>query len=90
MLDANLKTQLKAYMENIRRPVELVAALDDSKGSRDLEELLQEISDLSDKVGWTRKDDARAPPGPLLDDRRASRRLRAARCPGPRPPRPKD
>jgi alkyl hydroperoxide reductase subunit F len=61
MLDANLKTQLKAYMENIRRPVELVAALDDSKGSRDLEELLQEISDLSDKVGWTRKDDARAP-----------------------------
>jgi alkyl hydroperoxide reductase subunit F len=61
MLDANLKTQLKAYMENIRRPVELVAALDDSKGSRDLEELLQEISDLSDKVTWSRGDDARAP-----------------------------
>ena len=58
MLDANPKTQLKAYMENIRRPVELVAALDDSKGSRDLEELLQEISDLSDKVGWTRQNGA--------------------------------
>ncbi|RAN40286.1 alkyl hydroperoxide reductase subunit F [Hyphomonas sp. GM-8P] len=61
MLDANLKTQLKAYMENIRRPVELVAALDDTKGSRDLEELLQEISGLSDKVNWKRGDDARAP-----------------------------
>ena len=61
MLDANLKAQLKTYMENIRRPVELVAALDDSKGSRDLEQLLQEISDLSDKVGWTRGEDARAP-----------------------------
>lgn len=61
MLDANLKAQLKTYMENIRRPVELVAALDDSKGSRDLEQLLQEISDLSDKVSWTRGEDARAP-----------------------------
>ena len=61
MLDANLKAQLKTYMENIRRPVELVAALDDSKGSRDLEQLLQEISELSDKVNWTRGEDARAP-----------------------------
>jgi alkyl hydroperoxide reductase subunit F len=61
MLDANLKTQLKAYMENIRRPVELVAALDDTKGSRELEELLQEISELSDKVSWSRGQDARAP-----------------------------
>ena len=61
MLDETLKTQLKAYMENIRRPVELVAALDDSKGSRDLEELLEEISALSDKVSWKRGEDARAP-----------------------------
>ena len=61
MLDANLKTQLKAYMENIRRPVKLVASLDDSKGSRDLAELLQEISDLSDKVSWARGEDKHAP-----------------------------
>lgn len=61
MLDANLKTQLKAYMEKIRRPVELVAALDDSKGGRELEELLGEISDLSDKVSWSRGNDARTP-----------------------------
>ena len=61
MLDDNLKAQLKVYMENIRRPVELVAALDDSKGSKDLEELLQEISALSDKVSWTRGTDKRVP-----------------------------
>jgi len=61
MLDDNLKTQLKAYMEKIRRPVVLVAALDYSKGSRDLEELLEEISALSDKVSWQRGEDTRAP-----------------------------
>ena len=61
MLDANLKTQLKAYMENIRRPIELVASLDDSKASQDLEALLQDITSLSDKATWSRGDDARKP-----------------------------
>ncbi|HRX73437.1 MAG TPA: alkyl hydroperoxide reductase subunit F [Hyphomonas sp.] len=61
MLDANLKAQLKVYMENIRRPVELVAALDDGKASRELEELLEEISALSDKVSWKRGTDGRVP-----------------------------
>ena len=61
MLDANLKAQLKVYMENIRRPVEMVASLDDSKGSRELQELLEVISALSDKVSWTRVADARTP-----------------------------
>ncbi len=61
MLDDTLKAQLKAYMENIRQPIELVAALDDTKGSKDLEQLLNDISALSDKVSWTRGDDARKP-----------------------------
>ncbi|MBB35262.1 MAG: alkyl hydroperoxide reductase subunit F [Hirschia sp.] len=61
MLDDTLKAQLKAYMENIRHPIELIAALDDRKASQDLEELLQEITALSDKVSWTRGEDARAP-----------------------------
>ena len=53
MLDANLKTQLKAYLENLRRPVELIAALDDGAKSQELQTLLQEISELSSKVSWS-------------------------------------
>lgn len=50
MLDANLKGQLKAYMANITQPIELVASLDEGAKSRELEGLLTEIAELSDKV----------------------------------------
>ncbi|WP_111497879.1 alkyl hydroperoxide reductase subunit F [Marinobacter bohaiensis] len=50
MLDANLKDQLKAYMENLREPIELVPSLDDSAKSKELKELLEEIEALSDKI----------------------------------------
>ncbi|WP_240922994.1 hypothetical protein, partial [Metapseudomonas otitidis] len=40
MLDANLKTQLKAYLEKVTQPFEIVASLDDSDKSRELRELL--------------------------------------------------
>lgn len=50
MLDANLKTQLKGYLERLTLPVELVASLDGSPKSAELRELLQEIASLSDKV----------------------------------------
>ena len=30
MLDANLKTQLKAYLERVKLPFEITASLDDS------------------------------------------------------------
>ena len=53
MLDANLKGQLKTYMANITQPIELVASLDESAKSRELEGLLNEIAELSDKVTVT-------------------------------------
>jgi len=34
MLDANLKTQLKSYLEKVSRPIEIVAALDDGAKSQ--------------------------------------------------------
>ena len=37
MLDQNLKTQLAAYLEKLRVPIELVASLDDGEKSRELE-----------------------------------------------------
>jgi alkyl hydroperoxide reductase subunit F len=62
MLDEALKTQLKSYLEKLTQPIELVAALDDGAKSRELDELLQEIAALSDKISLRRDDsDARKP-----------------------------
>jgi alkyl hydroperoxide reductase subunit F len=55
MLDANLKAQLKSYLERVTQPIELVASLDDSAKSQELLGLLQDIDALSDKI--TLRDD---------------------------------
>ncbi|UNK49097.1 alkyl hydroperoxide reductase subunit F [Lysobacter sp. S4-A87] len=62
MLDADLKTQLQAYLEKVTQPIELVASLDDGDKSRELEALLQDVASLSDKISYARRDDdARKP-----------------------------
>ncbi|UIP85167.1 alkyl hydroperoxide reductase subunit F [Pseudomonas phenolilytica] len=62
MLDTNLKTQLKAYLEKVTQPFEIVASLDDGEKSRELLSLLQDIASLSDKITLkTDGDDARKP-----------------------------
>ncbi|AWV08088.1 alkyl hydroperoxide reductase subunit F [Marilutibacter maris] len=62
MLDAALKTQLKAYLEKVTHPIELVASLDDGAKSQELDALLRDIAGLSDKVTCSRADDdARRP-----------------------------
>ncbi len=62
MLDTNLKTQLKAYLEKVTQPFEIVASLDDGEKSRELLSLLQVIAGLSDKITLkTDGDDARKP-----------------------------
>ena len=58
MLDETLKTQLKAYLEKVVRPIEIVASLDDSAKSREMEELLGEIVLLSDKITLVERRDA--------------------------------
>ena len=50
MLDANMKTQLAAYLERLRQPIELVASPDSSDAARQMLALLQDIAALSDKV----------------------------------------
>ena len=50
MLDTAIKTQLKAYLEKLVQPIELVASLDDSAKAQEMHELLSEIATLSDKV----------------------------------------
>ena len=43
MLDPELKTQLSAYLQNLRVPVDLVAHLDEGEASRETRALLQDI-----------------------------------------------
>ncbi|TPW14317.1 MAG: alkyl hydroperoxide reductase subunit F, partial [Halothiobacillaceae bacterium] len=50
MLDANIKTQLRGYLEKLSAPIELVASLNESDKSREMHSLLQEIASLSNKV----------------------------------------
>ncbi|WP_287029610.1 alkyl hydroperoxide reductase subunit F, partial [Pseudomonas sp. UBA6310] len=50
MLDDNLKTQLKAYLEKVTQPFEIVASLDDSAKSQETLGLLQDIVSLTDKI----------------------------------------
>jgi alkyl hydroperoxide reductase subunit F len=62
MLDANLTAQLKAYLERVREPFEMVASLDDSQNARDMRELLEEITQLSPLITLrTDGQDARRP-----------------------------
>jgi len=62
MLDSNLKTQLKAYLEKVTQPFEIVASLDDSAKSEEMLALLNDINGLSDKISLnTAGNDARRP-----------------------------
>jgi len=62
MLDTKMKTQLQAYLQNLRTPIRLIATLDGSEKSAELRELLQEIAELSDKVSVDESgSDARKP-----------------------------
>ncbi|GAD21004.1 alkyl hydroperoxide reductase subunit F [Acidovorax sp. MR-S7] len=58
MLDDTLKAQLKAYLERLQKPVELVATLDDGAASQELRELLEDIRAQSDKITVVEKNDA--------------------------------
>ena len=66
MLDDTLKTQLKAYLEMVEQPIELVASLDDGAKSRELQDLLAEIAQLSAKITVIRKDDDARKPSFLI------------------------
>jgi len=67
MLDANLKTALKGYLERVTKPIEIVASVDDSKASGDLRGLLADIVALTDKITVVeRTDDGERKPSFLI------------------------
>jgi alkyl hydroperoxide reductase subunit F len=55
MLDATLKSQLQAYLEKVTQPIEIVASLDASDNSREMQELLQDIAPLSPRIALTER-----------------------------------
>ncbi|WP_338663726.1 alkyl hydroperoxide reductase subunit F [Pararoseomonas sp. SCSIO 73927] len=62
MLDANLKTQLKAYLERAVRPIHITASVNDSPKSREMMELLSDIQAASSRISVTEtRDGERAP-----------------------------
>ena len=62
MLDANLKTQLGAYLERVKLPFEITASLDDSAAGQEMHGLLQDVVSLCDKITLrTDGTDARKP-----------------------------
>lgn len=50
MLDADIKQQLKTYLQMLRHPIELVGSLDNSDNASKMEELLNEIKECSELV----------------------------------------
>jgi alkyl hydroperoxide reductase subunit F len=82
MLDSNLKTQMKGYLERISQPVTLVASVDDSDKSRDLLELLADIESVSEVIKVeVRRDDAFMKPSFALSAGGADPRVRFAGLP---------
>ena len=60
-LETNIKTQLQTYLEMLREPIVLAASLDESPAAKEMLELLEEVSAMSDKITLTHEDDARKP-----------------------------
>ena len=63
MLDAELKTQLKSYLERVTRPIQIEASVDDGAKSQEMLALLQDLVLLSDQISLTehRGRDGRTP-----------------------------
>jgi NADH-dependent peroxiredoxin subunit F len=63
MLDDAIKTQLKAYLEKVVYPIEIIANVDGSEKSNEMLALVQDVAGLSDKVSYRETTDSsvRAP-----------------------------
>jgi alkyl hydroperoxide reductase subunit F len=81
MLDATLQTQLKAYLERLQKPIELVASVDDSAAAQDMRTLLNQIAALSDKVSVREVDDGERTPSFSIGEPGQPARIRFAGLP---------
>jgi alkyl hydroperoxide reductase subunit F len=82
MLDANIKTQLKAYLERVTQPIEIVASLDDGPKSREMKELLEDVAEQSGLITLIeRRDDNERKPSFSVGPKGGDGRVRFAGLP---------
>jgi len=82
MLDANIKTQLKAYLERVTQPIEIVASLDDGPKSKEMLELLHDAVEQSKLITLVeRRDDDERKPSFSVGPRGGEARVRFAGLP---------
>ncbi|QDF95900.1 alkyl hydroperoxide reductase subunit F [Azoarcus sp. DD4] len=82
MLDANIKTQLKAYLERVTQPIEIVASLDDGEKSREMRELLSDVAEQSNLITVIeRRDDNERKPSFSVGPKGGEARVRFAGLP---------
>jgi alkyl hydroperoxide reductase subunit F len=82
MLEPQLKSQLKGYLERLTRPIEIVASVDDGASSTEMLELLTDIASLSDLVTVdVLRDDAQLKPSFAVREPGTPARVRFAGIP---------
>jgi len=82
MLDPQIKTQLKAYLERVTQPIDIVAHLDDGAKSAEMLALLTDIAALTDRITLTEsRGDAERKPSFSLARRNEAPRVRFAGLP---------
>jgi NADH-dependent peroxiredoxin subunit F len=60
-LDDTIKTQLQSYLQMLREPIELVASVDDTPAAKEMQDLLVEITSMSEKITLNFDDHERKP-----------------------------
>ena len=62
MLDTNIQEQLKAYLQRLKQPIQIMTSLDNSDASAQMRELVSDIDKLSDMVSVVETNDAELKP----------------------------
>jgi len=57
MLDAALRQQLETYLQRVTQPIEIIASVDDSDASRELQGLLRDVASLSPLISLQERTD---------------------------------
>ncbi len=60
-LETTIKAQLQTYLQMLREPIVLAASLDETPAAKEMRELLEEITSMSDKITLTMEDEVRKP-----------------------------
>ena len=81
MLDPALKQQLQSYLQRVTLPIEIVASLDETEASREMQELLVEVASLSPLISLDYTEHAERKPSFSLNRKGSAMSIRFAGLP---------